>query len=287
MAVVGCEGGPVPRALVAFTVHVYVLPALKPVTVNGPALAEVVLVTPPILELHVAEYFVIGEPLLFGTPNATRSTPRPTRTARAAVTAAGAPTVTDTDMTDGGPSTSPFSAVTVNVYVTPFVRPDTTVVVPNPGINTDSCATDPRYGVTTYPAKQLAPVNGGAQLTTAEPFPGAFDNVNGADGTVVQRVALGNPNTSDRPDGGPVPIMFDAVTEHSYGVPATKPATVIGDPIPAADIDGSPSNEKHVAVYPEIADPPSLPGGEKLTTAEPTPSATATPITGAPGTPGM
>jgi len=60
---------------------------------------------------------------------------------------------------------------------------------------------------------------------------------------------------------------------------------VIGDPPPDADTVASPSNEKHVAVYPVTADPPSLPGGEKLTTAEPTPPATATPITGAPGTP--
>ena len=59
---------------------------------------------------------------------------------------------------------------------------------------------------------------------------------------------------------------------------------MIGDPPPLADIVGSPSNEKHVAVYDKIGDPPSLAGAVKLTIAEPTPPATATPITGGPGT---
>jgi len=248
MVVDGCEAGPVPRALVAFTVHVYDLPGVSPFTVTGPVRADFDFVTPPLLDVHVAVYFVIGEPLLLGAPNPTFRAPLATRVTRATVAAAGAPTVTEPDITDGGPSTNPFSAVTVNVYVNPFTKPDTTVVVPCPGINTDNCATVPKYGVTTYPAKHSAPVAGGAQLTTAEPFPGAFDNTDGADGTVVQCCAPGNPNTPDNPDGGPVPIRFVAVTEHSYGVPATNPVTVIGEPEPDADIVASPSNEKHVAV---------------------------------------
>jgi hypothetical protein len=214
MAVDGCDDGPVPRALVAFTVHVYDLPGVSPLTVTGPVRADFDFVTPPLPDVHVAVYFVIGEPLLRGAPNEIRNAPFATREICATVVAAGAPTVTAPDITDGGPSTNPFSAVTVNVYVNPFTKPDTTVVVPCPGINTANCAADPKYGVTTYPAIQLAPVNGGAQLTTAEPFPGACVNVNGADGTVVQCCPPGNPNTPDKPDGGPVPITFVAVTEH-------------------------------------------------------------------------
>jgi hypothetical protein len=130
MVVEGCEAGPVPRPLVAFTVHVYDLPDVNPLTVTGPVRADFERVTPPFLDVHVAVYFVIGEPLFLAAANPTFNTPLATRAICATVTAAGAPTVTDEDITDGGPSTNPFSAVTVNVYVAPFTKPDTTVVVP-------------------------------------------------------------------------------------------------------------------------------------------------------------
>ena len=48
-------------------------------------------------------------------------------------------------------------------------------------MSTGVCATVPKYGITTYPATQ--PLFEGAQLTVADPFPGAVDNAVGADGT--------------------------------------------------------------------------------------------------------
>ena len=57
-AVTGAEGKddcPVPRLLVALTVHVYVLPAVRPATVIGLAVPDLVLATPPFDEVHVAE----------------------------------------------------------------------------------------------------------------------------------------------------------------------------------------------------------------------------------------
>jgi len=75
MVVDGCDEGPVPRALVAFTVHVYDLPGVNPLTVTGPVRADFERVTPPLLDVHVAVYFVIGEPLFRGAPNPTFTTP--------------------------------------------------------------------------------------------------------------------------------------------------------------------------------------------------------------------
>jgi hypothetical protein len=146
----GCDAGP------------YVLPGVNPVTVTEPVRADFDLVTPPLLDVHVAAYFVIGEPSFLGAPNAIRDTPLATRKTCATVAEAGVPAVTGLDVTDGGPSTNPFSAVTVNVYVNPFTRPLTTVVVPYPGMKTDNWATVPKDGATTYPPRQFAPVNGGA-----------------------------------------------------------------------------------------------------------------------------
>jgi len=47
------ESGPVPRLLVALTVHVYDLPAVSPVTVIGLALPDFDLVAPPFDDVHV------------------------------------------------------------------------------------------------------------------------------------------------------------------------------------------------------------------------------------------
>jgi len=49
----GSDAGPVPRLLVALTLHVYVLPGVRPVTVIGLALPDLVFVTPPFEEVQV------------------------------------------------------------------------------------------------------------------------------------------------------------------------------------------------------------------------------------------
>ena len=48
------DGSPVPTALVAVTVHAYALPFVSPVTTIGLAPPELVPVTPPFVEVHVA-----------------------------------------------------------------------------------------------------------------------------------------------------------------------------------------------------------------------------------------
>jgi hypothetical protein len=67
------EAGPVPMALVARTVHVYVVPLARPVTVMGD---EAPLADPPGLQL--TEYPVIGEPPLdAGAVKVTVASPLP------------------------------------------------------------------------------------------------------------------------------------------------------------------------------------------------------------------
>jgi len=129
-------------------VHVYVLPALSPVTVSGADFPDLDFVAPPFVDVHVAVYFVIAAPLLLAAAKETLTDPRPAFVTVNAVAAAGAPIVTADVITDAGPATTPFSAATVNVYVWPRISPLITVVVPGPGTNVGLCATPLRYGVT-------------------------------------------------------------------------------------------------------------------------------------------
>ena len=69
---------------------------------------------PPLFDLQVAVYRMIGAPLLRGTLNASLIAPGAALTAFNAVAAVGVPTVTGPDIGELGPSTDPFSAVTVN-----------------------------------------------------------------------------------------------------------------------------------------------------------------------------
>jgi hypothetical protein len=48
------EVGPVPRLFVALTAHLYVLPAVSPVTVSGLVLPVFDFATPPFDDVHVA-----------------------------------------------------------------------------------------------------------------------------------------------------------------------------------------------------------------------------------------
>jgi hypothetical protein len=50
----GADATPVPTALVAWTVHVYVLPVVTPATVNGDPAPVCTPVAPPLLDPHVA-----------------------------------------------------------------------------------------------------------------------------------------------------------------------------------------------------------------------------------------
>ena len=86
------------------------------------------------------------------------------------------------------------------------------MVVPEPGMSVDSCATVPRNGVTMYPATH--PLAAGAQLTTAVPFPGAADSRVGADGIPQPVPLVPGQMTFDGADGELEPTRFVAVTLH-------------------------------------------------------------------------
>src|SRR5882724_10644015 len=67
----GVEALLVPTPLVAVTVHVYVLPLVRPATTMGDAAPGFVPGAPPSSELHVAEKLVIALPLLAPAVKAT------------------------------------------------------------------------------------------------------------------------------------------------------------------------------------------------------------------------
>jgi hypothetical protein len=110
----------VPCAFVAVTVKVYAVPLTRPVSVIGEL--PPVAVKPPVFELTV--YEVIDEPPLFdGAVKLTVAWPF----AATAETPVGAPGTSAGTIAllvpDGVLVPMPFVAVTVNVYVVPFVRP--------------------------------------------------------------------------------------------------------------------------------------------------------------------
>ena len=65
------DAGPVPTALIARTVHAYVLPADNDPTTTGDKLRAPVRVVPPFELTHVARYPVIGDPFADGATNRT------------------------------------------------------------------------------------------------------------------------------------------------------------------------------------------------------------------------
>jgi hypothetical protein len=74
-------------------------------------------------------------------------------------------------------------------------------------------------------------------------------------------VGAGSEMLFDAAEGPPVPTALVAVTVNVYTTQVERPVTVIGEPVPPAEI--APGLE--VAVYPVIAEPPLLAGGEKET----------------------
>jgi hypothetical protein len=65
------DGAPMPTALVAVTRHRYVLPLVRPVTVMGDVVPDVVAAVPPSGDVHDAAYDVMALPLSAGAVNVT------------------------------------------------------------------------------------------------------------------------------------------------------------------------------------------------------------------------
>jgi hypothetical protein len=121
----GADARPVPREFVPVTLHVYVLPVVRPDNAIGLALPVCVAVAPPLLETHEAVKLVIAAPLLAPEVKLTVAPPVAfvvdAVTAATAVGGAGDPTITAADAVDGLPVPAAFVAVAVQVYVFPVV----------------------------------------------------------------------------------------------------------------------------------------------------------------------
>ena len=131
-----------------------------------------------------------------------------------------------------------FVAVTVKVYVTPFVRPvivvvELAVLEVNP----------PGEDVTVYEVIAEPPLDTGAEnVIVASPFPRVAVPIVGASGVVAGTTELLVPEETL------VPCALVAVTVNVYVVPFVKPVTVSGDEPPVAV---NPPGEE-VTVYDKI-----------------------------------
>ena len=256
----------VPAALVAVTVNVYAVPLVKPVTVIGDE--PPVALKPPVFEVTVYEV-IADPPLLAGALNVIVACPFPA----VAVPIVGAPgTVAGTTallVFDEILVPTLFVAVTVNVYVVPFVNP-VTVIGDDPPV----ALNPPVFEVTVYVVIDAPPLLlGGVNEIVACPLPDVAVTEVGASGVVagVTELLLA--------DALLVPTPFVAVTVNVYVVPFVSPVTISGDDPPVAV--NPPVLD--VTVYEVIVELPSLAGGVKVIVACPLPRV-AVPIVGASGT---
>src|SRR5579859_7670271 len=97
----------------------------------------------------------------------------------------GAAGVTVFEAADAGPVPTALVAVTVKVYVTPFVRPPIVAVVAGglPLITVGVWAVEPTYGVTVYEVIGLLPSDGAVHDTVACALPAVATTLAGAAGT--------------------------------------------------------------------------------------------------------
>jgi hypothetical protein len=210
------DGRLVPATFVAVTLHVYVFAVVTPLTVIATAVDPTcvpVFVTPALLDVHVAVKCVIALPPLFtGATYVTTSEPvAAVVEPDFATTPVGAPgavgTTNEFDGADAGPVPTPFVAVTVQVYVLPEVKPDTTIGLDAPEPEPDTPAFDDVQD-TSYCVIGLPPSNGAVNDTEADVGPPVAVTPVGAPG------AVGTTNEFEAADAGPVPTAFVAVTVH-------------------------------------------------------------------------
>ena len=122
------DGAPRPLRFLAATVHVYVLPALRSLTLIGDACRVFDRVRPPLLDVHTALYSKIDDPpLLAGGENATVTLWCPAVAdvivgAPGTVITGGDSVTTGAELADGGPKPTRLRAITLQVYVFPNVR---------------------------------------------------------------------------------------------------------------------------------------------------------------------
>ena len=141
---------------------------------------------------------------------------------------------------DGVPSPLAFVAMTVHVYVFPFVSPPTTRGEPAP--LADPAAPpfdDTQFAVNFVIA--LPPSFGAVNDTPICALAATTDGCAGAAGTVLGTTAC------ETGDAEPAPFAFVAVTVHVYDFPFVSPPTTIGDPADEADPPVPPFDDAHAA----------------------------------------
>ena len=109
------DAGPVPTSLVAVTVHVYVLPLVRPPTLIGEVAPVLPPAAPPSLDVHDAAYDVIGLPPSLGAVNDTDTSWLPRATLGCAGADGSVAGTTGSEASDGGPVPTALVAVTVHV----------------------------------------------------------------------------------------------------------------------------------------------------------------------------
>jgi hypothetical protein len=129
----GAEAAPRPLRFRAATVHAYVLPELRSLTLIGDACRVFDRVRPPLLEVHTALYSKIDDPpLLAGGENTTVTLWCPAVAdvivgAPGTVITGGESVTTGAELADGGPKPTRLRAITLQVYVFEPVSPLTRV----------------------------------------------------------------------------------------------------------------------------------------------------------------
>jgi hypothetical protein len=111
-----------PSPLLAVTLHVYVLPFESPPTTMGEPVADCVPGAPPSLDVQLTANPVIVRPLSGGAANVTVMDALPATTVGCAGASGTLCGSVVSEAADGAPSPSALVAVTVQVYVLPFVR---------------------------------------------------------------------------------------------------------------------------------------------------------------------
>ena len=162
-------------------------------------------------------------PFETGAVKVTVASPLP----RTALTLVGVPGVVAgvTELLVGEEELVPFAfvAVTVKVYVTPFVRPVTVIGESVP------VAVCPRFEVTVYSVMVEPPLlTGGVKVIVAAPLPATADTLVGAFGMlfgVIELLVV---------EAALSPSAFVAMTVKVYAVPFVRPVMVIGDEPPVA-----------------------------------------------------
>ena len=199
------EGALVPLPFVAVTLHVYVLPLVRPVTTMGADGPDRLPGAPPLLDRQEAVDEVTGLPLSAPGVNATDPETLPRVTAPIVGACGTVDGIAVADAIDDGPVPSALVALTVHEYVLAFVRPVTVLGEPGPMWEPEVPPSFELHAAV-YEVIGLPPSLAAPNETTICALPAVTNGCGGCSGTAA------GTTTSDASDGGLSPIALLAVT---------------------------------------------------------------------------